>query len=54
MDCLQDFTIYVYAFRFVLVEHSVSHEPIFVLINVFTLLASCFLSTLLVLILTIR
>ena len=28
-----------YAFSFVLVEHSVGHEPIFVLINVFTLLA---------------
>ena len=31
---------------FVLVEHTVCHEPIFVLINVFMLLASCFLSTL--------
>ena len=28
-----------YALSFVLVEHFVCHEPIFVLINVFTLLA---------------
>ena len=43
-----------YALSFVLVEHSVCHEPIFVLINVFTLLASCLLSTLLVLTLTMH
>ena len=39
LDCLHDFTIYVYALSLVLVEHSVRHQPIFVLINVFTLLA---------------
>ena len=39
---------------FVLVGHSVSHEQIFVLINVFTLLAQCLMNTLLVLNLTMR
>ena len=35
-----DFTIYLYyALCFMLVEHSVCHEPISVLINVFMLLA---------------
>ena len=42
------------ALSFVLVEHSVCHEPIFVSINVFTLFALCLLSTLLVLTLTMR
>ena len=41
-----------YVPRFVFVEHSVCHEPISVLINVFTLLAWCLLSTLWVLALT--
>ena len=43
-----------YAPCFVLVEHSVCHEPVSVLINIFTLLVWCLLSTLLVLTLTIR
>ena len=43
-----------YALCFVHVEHSVCHEPISVLINIFTLLAYCLLSTLLVLTLTMR
>ena len=43
-----------YALGFVLVEHSMCHEPIFVLINVFTLFALCLLSTLLVLTLTMH
>ena len=35
-----DVTIYLYyALCFMLIEHSVCHEPIFVLINVFMLLA---------------
>ena len=38
-----------YALSFVLVEHSVCNELIFVLINVIMLLAQCLLSTLLVL-----
>ena len=39
-DCLHDVTIYLYyALCFMLIEHSVCHEPIFVLINVFMLLA---------------
>ena len=38
----------------VLVEHSLCHDPISVLIKVFTLLAKCLLSTLLVLTLTMR
>ena len=41
-----------YALCFMHVEYSVCHEPISVLINVFTLLSSCLLSTLLVLRLT--
>ena len=42
-----------YNFSFALVERSVCHEPtIFVLINVFTLLAYCLLTTVLVLTLT--
>ena len=41
-----------YALYFVHVEHSVCHEPISVLINIFMLLAYCLLSTLLVLTLT--
>ena len=43
-----------YALCFMLVEHSVCHEPISVLINVFMLLAQCFFSTFLVLTLTMR
>ena len=43
-----------YAPCFLLVEHSVFHEPTFVLINVFKLLAYCLLSTLLVLTLTMH
>ena len=43
-----------YTLSFVLVEHCVCHEPIFVLINIFMLLAWCLLSTLLVLTLTMR
>ena len=42
LDCLHDVTIYIYmyyALCFVLVEHSVCHELISVLINVFMLLA---------------
>ena len=40
LDCLHDVTIYVYyALCFMLVEHSVCHEPISVLINLFMLLA---------------
>ena len=40
LDCLHDVTIYLYyALCFMLIEHSVCHEPIFVLINVFMLLA---------------
>ena len=39
LDCLHDVTIYLYyALCFMLVEHSVCHEPISVLINVFMLL----------------
>ena len=38
----------------VLVEHSVCHEPISVFINLYTLLALCLLSTLLVLTLKMR
>ena len=53
LDFLHDVTIYVYyALCFMLVEHSVCHEPISVLINVFMLLA--LLSTPLVLTLTIH
>ena len=48
-------SLYMYhALSFVLIEHSVCHEPIFILINVFTLLAYCLLSTLLVLTITMR
>ena len=43
-----------YALSFVLLEHSVFHEPIFVFINVFTLLPYSLLSTLLVLTLTMH
>ena len=40
LDCLHDVTVYLYyAFCFMLIEHSVCHEPISVLINVFVLLA---------------
>ena len=40
LDCLHDLTLYLYyALCFMLVEHSVCHEPISVLINVFMLLA---------------
>ena len=40
LDCLHDVTIYLYyALCFMLVEQSVCHEPISVLINVFMLLA---------------
>ena len=40
LDCLHDVIIYLYyALCFMLVEHSVCHEPISVLINVFMLLA---------------
>ena len=40
LDCLHDVTIYLYyALCFMLVEHSVFHEPISVLINVLMLLA---------------
>ena len=40
LDCFRGVTMYVYyALCFMLVEHSVCHEPISVLINVFTLLA---------------
>ena len=40
LDCLHDVTIYLYyALCVMLVEHSVCHEPISVLINVFMLLA---------------
>ena len=39
MDCLHEFTIYVYAPCYVLVEHSVCHEPISFLIGISTLLA---------------
>ena len=49
--------IYIYIYYvlcFVLVEHSVCHKPIYVLINIFTLLALCLLSTLLVLTLTMH
>ena len=47
--------IYIYyAPYFVDFEHSVCHEPIFVLIIIFTRLAKCLLSTLLVLRLTKR
>ena len=41
-----------YALCFVHAEHSLFHEPISVLINIFVLLAQCLLSTLLVLTLT--
>ena len=55
LDCLHDVTLYLYyALCFMLVEHSVCHEPISVLINVFMLRASCLLSTLLVLTLTMH
>ena len=48
-------SLYIYyALCFVHVEHSVCHEPISVLINIFTLLAQCLLSTLLVQIITMR
>ena len=40
LDCLYDVTIYLYyTLSFMLVEHSVCHEPISFLINVFMLLA---------------
>ena len=40
LDILHDVTIYLYyALCFMLVEHSVCHEPISVLINAFMLLA---------------
>ena len=40
LDCLHDVTVYLYyVLCFMLVEHSVCHEPISVLINVFMLLA---------------
>ena len=36
LDCLHDVTIYLYdALCFMLIEHSVCHEPISVLINVY-------------------
>ena len=36
LDCLHDVTIYLYyALCFMLIEHSVCHEPIFVLINIY-------------------
>ena len=36
LDCLHDATLYLYyALCFMLVEHSVCHEPISVLINVY-------------------
>ena len=41
-----------YVLCFVLVEHSVCHEPIVILIDVFMLLSQCLLRTLLVLTLT--
>ena len=38
LDCLHDVTIYLYyALCFMLIEHSVCHEPISVLINIFML-----------------
>ena len=43
-----------YTLSFVLAEHAVCHEPLFVLINVFTILAGWLLSTLLLLTLTMR
>ena len=43
---------YYYDLSFEIVEHSVCHQAPFLLINVFTLLASCLLSTLLILTLT--
>ena len=50
MDFLHDVTISIYyALCFLHVRHSVGHEAIFVLINLFTLLAQGFFSTLLVL-----
>ena len=54
LDCLQDVTNMYYALCFVHFEHSVCHEPISVLINIFMLLAYRLLSTLLVLTLTVR
>ena len=40
LDCLHGVPIYLYyALCFMLVQHSVCHEPISVLINVFMLLA---------------
>ena len=43
-----------YALTFVFIEHTEFYEPIFVLINVFTLLVEFLLSTLLILTLTMR
>ena len=43
-----------YVTCFTLVEHSVCHETVSVSMNVFTIFASCLLSTLLVLTLTVR
>ena len=40
LDCFHDVTLYFYyALCFMLFEHSVCHEPISLLINVFMLLA---------------
>ena len=40
LDCLHDVTIYLYyALCFMLIEYSVCHEPISVLINILMLLA---------------
>ena len=53
LDHLLAFTIFIYYTScFVLVDHSVCREPISILINAFTLLALCLLSTMLVLTLT--
>ena len=41
-----------YVLRFVLVEHSVGHEPIVILIDVFMFLSQCLLRNLMVLTLT--
>ena len=50
MDFLHDVTVNIYyALCLVHVWHSVGHQAIFVLINIFTLLTQGFVSTLLVL-----
>ena len=52
LDCFITSLYMYYAPCFVLVEHSVCHEPISVLINIFTLLVWCLLNTMLLVTLT--